>query len=98
MTDPVVMTEIEDESTESGAHRALKAERVLRKAAERRAATLEHDLAARVTRLETRSLAPVLDALATMRRDHAAEEAKLRAELRELADAVDQLRSLIAQP
>jgi dynactin complex subunit len=93
-----VIVEALEEVTESGAHRALRAERVLRKQYEREAAALKHDLAARVARLEARGLGPVLDALATMRRDHAAEEAKLRAELRELADAVDQLRSLIAQP
>jgi hypothetical protein len=51
-----------------------------------------------VERLEQRGLTPVLDAMAEWRRDQSAEVAQVRAEVRELADAVDQLRSLIAHP
>lgn len=93
------MTEIEDESTESGAHRALRSERRLRKDAEREVAAMRNDLGARVAKLEARGLGQILDVLAEIRRDGAAETAKLRAELHDLAEQVEQLAAMVkAQP
>jgi hypothetical protein len=97
MPDPVVITE------ESGAFRALKAERRIVKELEQKNRALREDLTARVERLEARGLAPFLEALAGMRRDMAAEQAKfhqeMRMELHDLAEQVDQLAAMVkAQP
>lgn len=87
---------MDDQKTAADVERlqqALKAERRLKRDAEREVTVMQRTILDRLEALEARpaTLGPVLDGLAEIRRDVMAEVAQLRAEIDDLAATVAQV-------
>lgn len=88
----------DDAALNAGGIRALRQERDARKDAERRLSRLKADFQERLEALEQQVVSPARFAqgVAEIRRELAADVGRLRLELQEVADGLEQLRGMVA--